>query len=174
MISHWGTSVGPCLCHSYDMQLSHKISVSVNMIISPHGWYIWILQYFMPLLWLLSHIRRPTCLPVLLPELALAVLALLKCSRSTHPSSAAFLVCKDLHSCNLAQVSLWRDKLLLVGDVVIACRGRVIRKKCQLTLAFACWKGHIYESYVNPGALFLLLVKYNAILNSDGRKLTCG
>lgn len=31
-------------------------------------------------------------------------------------------------------------------------------------------KPYLWE-YVNPSALFLLLVKYNAILNSDGRRM---
>lgn len=44
------------------------------------------------------------------------------------------------------QVSLRRDKLLLAGDAVIACRGRVIRKEMSATPAFASWKSHIYES----------------------------
>lgn len=52
-----------------------------------------------------------------------ALLALFRSSRSAHPSLAALLVCKDLHGCNLAQVSLRRDKLPLAGNVVIACRG---------------------------------------------------
>lgn len=54
--------------------------------------------------------------------------------------SAEIFMAAILHKCHHGVISsCW------LGEVVIARRGRVIRRKCQLMLAFACRKGHIYE-----------------------------
>lgn len=94
--------------------------------------------------------------------------ALLKCSQ-VHTSISCCFACLQRSSLlHLAQVSVRRDKLLLAADVVIACRGRTTEMSADAGL---CLLERLYLwAYVNPSALFLPLVKYNAILNSDGEK----
>lgn len=81
-------------------------------------------------------------------------------------TSNSFLVFKDLHGLNLAEVSVLLDKLLLAGAAITAVPDRVIWRKCQYCWPLHPWKAIFLEEC--KSALRLLLVIHYAIWKNDG------
>lgn len=161
MISHRCTSVGPdtsffikyvlvriwLFLHRVDLCVAFCIWQDIHWVL-----YNALALVLLPIWW-------PTCLPVLLPELALAVLPLLKCSRS---ACLSLIPCLQRSSwlksvkCHCGVISYcWPAMLLLLAEA------EWYERKCQRRRPLHPGKAIFMK--VCKSALCLLLVIYDAI-----------